>query len=117
MFSGFPDPHQDPLVRGTDQRIRIQIRTNMSRIRNTAFLYAEDSCHVPPADKATTGGGGGGILVAAADLSCTGGVNPHVEKIMPQGYRFLFLLFSLFCGSARPLSLSTSCSEIFFFQI
>jgi hypothetical protein len=29
------DPHTDPLVRGTDPRI--QIRTKMSRIRNTGF--------------------------------------------------------------------------------
>jgi hypothetical protein len=35
--SGVPDP--DPLVKGTDPRIRIsiRIRTKMSRIRNTAF--------------------------------------------------------------------------------
>jgi hypothetical protein len=34
---GLPDPHPDSLVRGTDLRIRIciQIRTKMSRIRNT----------------------------------------------------------------------------------
>jgi hypothetical protein len=33
MFLGLPDPHPDPLVRGTDSRIRIriQIRTKMSR--------------------------------------------------------------------------------------
>jgi hypothetical protein len=30
------DPHLDPLVRGTDPRIRIRIRNKMSRIRNTA---------------------------------------------------------------------------------
>jgi hypothetical protein len=30
MFLGLPDPHPDPLVRGTDPRIRI--RTKMSRI-------------------------------------------------------------------------------------
>jgi hypothetical protein len=29
------DPHPDPLVRGTDPRIRI--RTKMSRIRNNGF--------------------------------------------------------------------------------
>jgi hypothetical protein len=33
MFWGVPDPHPDPLVRGTNPRIRI--RTNMSRISNT----------------------------------------------------------------------------------
>jgi hypothetical protein len=31
------DPHPDPLIRDTDPRIRIRIRTKMSRIRNTAF--------------------------------------------------------------------------------
>jgi hypothetical protein len=37
MFLGLPDPYLDPLARdGTFLRIRI--RTNMSRIRNTAFL-------------------------------------------------------------------------------
>jgi hypothetical protein len=38
--SALPDPyvpHPDPLVRGTDPRIRIQIRNEMSRIRNTAL--------------------------------------------------------------------------------
>ncbi len=35
MFLGLPDPHPDPLVRGTDPRIRI--RTKMYRIRNTAL--------------------------------------------------------------------------------
>ncbi len=34
-FGTDPDPHPDPLIRGTDPRIRIQIRTKMSRIRNT----------------------------------------------------------------------------------
>jgi hypothetical protein len=36
----FPDRHKDPLVRGTDPRIRIRfrIRIRMLRIRNTAFL-------------------------------------------------------------------------------
>jgi hypothetical protein len=35
---GLPNPHRDPLVRGTDPKIqnRIRIRTNMSRIPNTA---------------------------------------------------------------------------------
>jgi hypothetical protein len=32
MFMGLPDPRPDPLVRGTDTRIRIRIRTQMSRI-------------------------------------------------------------------------------------
>jgi hypothetical protein len=37
MFLGLPDPH--PLVKGTDPRIRvrIRIRTKMSRIPNTDF--------------------------------------------------------------------------------
>jgi hypothetical protein len=35
MFLGLPDPHPDPLVRGTDPRI--QIRTKMSRISNTGY--------------------------------------------------------------------------------
>jgi hypothetical protein len=37
MFLGLPDPHPDPLDRGTDPRIRICIRihTKMSRIHNT----------------------------------------------------------------------------------
>ncbi len=35
MFLGIPDPHPDPSVRGTDPRICIRIRTNMSRIPNT----------------------------------------------------------------------------------
>ncbi len=34
-----PDP--DPLVRGTDPRIRIRIRTKMSRIRNTALHHTQ----------------------------------------------------------------------------
>jgi hypothetical protein len=33
-FDTDPDPHPDPLVRGTDPRIRI--RTKKSRIRNTS---------------------------------------------------------------------------------
>jgi hypothetical protein len=33
-------PHPDPLVRGMDPRIQIQIRTKMSWIRNTAQRYA-----------------------------------------------------------------------------
>jgi hypothetical protein len=39
MILGLPDPHPYPLVRGTDPRIRIriQIRTKMSRIPNTGF--------------------------------------------------------------------------------
>ena len=44
MFLGLPDPHPDPLVRGTDPRVQIRIRSKMSRIPNTAsircsFLY------------------------------------------------------------------------------
>jgi hypothetical protein len=37
MFLDIPDPHSEPLVRGTDLRIwiRIRIRTKMSRIPNT----------------------------------------------------------------------------------
>jgi hypothetical protein len=34
-FGTDPDPHPDPLVRGTDPRIRIRIRAKMSRIRIT----------------------------------------------------------------------------------
>ncbi len=39
MFLGLPDPHPDPLVRGTDLMILIliRIRTKMSWIRNTFF--------------------------------------------------------------------------------
>jgi hypothetical protein len=39
MLLGLPDPHPDPLVRGMDPRIRIriQIRPNMSQIRNIAY--------------------------------------------------------------------------------
>jgi hypothetical protein len=38
---GPPDPHPDPLIRGTDPRIRIRIRirTIMSRIPNTVSEY------------------------------------------------------------------------------
>ncbi len=38
MCLGLPDPHPDPLVRGKDPRIRIRIwiRTKMSRIHNTS---------------------------------------------------------------------------------
>jgi hypothetical protein len=32
-----PDSHLDPLLRGTDPRIRIRIRTKMSRIWNTGL--------------------------------------------------------------------------------
>jgi hypothetical protein len=35
MFLGIPDPHPDPLVRGTDPRIRIWIHIEMSRIHST----------------------------------------------------------------------------------
>jgi hypothetical protein len=43
MFSDLLDPHQDPLVRGRDRRIRIRIliRTKMSWIRKTAFFASE----------------------------------------------------------------------------
>ncbi len=34
------DPDPDPLARGTDPKIRIQIRTKMSRIRNTDMKLA-----------------------------------------------------------------------------
>jgi hypothetical protein len=37
MFLGLPEPHPDPLVRGTDPRICIWIRTKMSQITNTDF--------------------------------------------------------------------------------
>ncbi len=39
MFLGLPGPHPNPLERGTDPRIRIRIwlRTKMSRIHNTAL--------------------------------------------------------------------------------
>ena len=39
MFSGLPDSHADPLVRGTGPRIRIRIRirTKMSRIPSTGY--------------------------------------------------------------------------------
>ncbi len=37
MFLGLPDPHPDPLVRGTDPRIRIH--TKMSRIPDTAIIH------------------------------------------------------------------------------
>ncbi len=42
MFLGLPDPNMDPLFRGTDPRIRIRIRTKMSRIRNTVnnFIHS-----------------------------------------------------------------------------
>jgi hypothetical protein len=41
IFLGLPDPHPDPLVRGTDPRIRIRIhiRTQMSRIPNTGISF------------------------------------------------------------------------------
>jgi hypothetical protein len=41
MFSSVadPDPNPDPLVRGTDPRIRIQVHTKMSWIRNTDVHY------------------------------------------------------------------------------
>jgi hypothetical protein len=37
-----PDPHLDPLVRSTDPRIRIRIRTGtkISRIRNIDFWHS-----------------------------------------------------------------------------
>jgi hypothetical protein len=39
MFLGLPDPHPDPFVRGTDPRIRIRIRTKMSRIPSTRHQF------------------------------------------------------------------------------
>jgi hypothetical protein len=41
MFLDLPDPHPDPLDIGTDPRIRIQIRTKMSRIHNTAIFVVK----------------------------------------------------------------------------
>jgi hypothetical protein len=45
MFLDLPDPHPDPLDRGTDPRIRIRIRirirTKMSRIHNTAIFVVK----------------------------------------------------------------------------
>jgi len=40
MIFGLSDPNPDPLVRGSDLRIRIhiRIRTKMSHIRNTAIM-------------------------------------------------------------------------------
>ncbi len=37
------DPNPDPLVRGMDLRIRIQIHTKMSLIRNTAYSTVFES--------------------------------------------------------------------------
>ncbi len=34
-----PEPDPDPFVRGTDPWVRILIRANMSRIRNTSTEY------------------------------------------------------------------------------
>ncbi len=39
MFLGLRDPHSDPLVRGTDPKIRIRIRTQMTGVRNTNRKY------------------------------------------------------------------------------
>jgi hypothetical protein len=39
VTSSVPDPHPDPLVRGTDTRIRIRIRVKITWIPNTAFKY------------------------------------------------------------------------------
>jgi hypothetical protein len=41
MFSGLPDPHPDPFVRGTNTRIRIRIRirTKMSRTPSTRHHF------------------------------------------------------------------------------
>ncbi len=44
--SRFQDPDPDPLVRGTDMRIRI--RTKMSRIRNTVRNSSVPRCVVDP---------------------------------------------------------------------
>ncbi len=49
MVLGLPDPHPDPLVIGTDQRIWIRIRTRtiMLRIRNNVCLNNKSSCKLP----------------------------------------------------------------------
>jgi hypothetical protein len=44
MFLGLPDPHPDPLVRGTDPKIRI--RTKMSQI-STLEKGVKDCCWAP----------------------------------------------------------------------
>ena len=48
MFLGLPDPHPDPLVRGTESRIQIgiRIRTYMSRIPQTAKLLKWQDRHI-----------------------------------------------------------------------
>ncbi len=47
-FFCFPDPHPDPLVRGTDPRIRIciRIRTKTSRIHNTGSWCRNSSADI-----------------------------------------------------------------------
>ncbi len=47
MFLGLTDPHPDPLVRGTDPRIRIRIRirTKMSLIPNNGIFIIKRSNH------------------------------------------------------------------------
>jgi hypothetical protein len=46
MFRMFPDPHPDPLDRGTNTRIwiRTRIRTKMSRIHNTGYVAFNFQC-------------------------------------------------------------------------
>ncbi len=44
-FGTNPHPDPDPLVRGTDTRIRI--RTKMSRIRNTALMVLNTVAYSP----------------------------------------------------------------------
>jgi hypothetical protein len=48
MFLGLPDPHPDLLGRGTTPRIRIRIgiRTEMSRIHSTALPLCNDNCNM-----------------------------------------------------------------------
>ncbi len=43
MFLGLPDPHPDPLARGTDPRIRIRIRTKILLIPNTGLKSSHTS--------------------------------------------------------------------------
>ncbi len=43
MFLSLSNPHPEKLVRGTDPRIWIRIRTKMSRIRNTGYNHISDT--------------------------------------------------------------------------
>jgi hypothetical protein len=47
MFLGLPDPHLDPLDRGTDPRIRIRIRAKMSQNHNTGVYTVHCRYWVP----------------------------------------------------------------------